>query len=246
MAYLNPPPRKRSPRFPSHPLRDALVYAKKIYEAVHRTPIDSNTAVQIMGFAGKSGASASALGSVRQYGLIEGVGESTRVSELGLRLLEPSSEAEYYRTLRVAAFEPRAFQAISERFSGKIPSVDEPIRSYLIRDLDFSQPGATECIQSLRATLELLAQNADDSASDSPNSSISNDTRADTQPAETERSAASLQALHFVDSSSVTQARFPLTRDCYAELTVYGEIGAKALENLKRQVEFLSEVWGES
>jgi hypothetical protein len=199
-----------------------------------------------MGFSGKSGASASALGSVRQYGLIEGVGESTRISELGLRLLEPSSELEYNRTLRIAAFEPRVFQAISERFSGKIPSVDEPIRSYLIRDLNFSQPGAAECIQSLRATLEFLAQNADDSTLDSPGGSILSESRSDPHLPEGERNAAVPQALNFVDSSSVTQARFPLTRDCYAEVTLFGEIGTKALENLKRQVEFLTEVWGES
>ena len=243
MTLINPPERKRSPRFPSHSLKEALGYARKMYDAVHRSPIDSSTAVKVMGFSGKSGASASALGSVRQYGLIDGLGDRTRISELGLMLLEPASEEEYASGLKNAAFSPQIFGSISERFSGKIPSVDEPLRSYLIRDLGFSKPGAAECVASLRATLGFLNDSAPDSAkrSEPTLNELLGDAGSQAVVANPTNPADSLKG-----TGGGTHTRFPLTRDCYAELTLYGEVGPKALENLKRHIQFLVEILGET
>jgi hypothetical protein len=222
-----------------------LVYARKIYDAVHRSAVDSNTAVQIMGFSGKSGASASALGSVRQYNLIEGVGENTRISNLALEIFEPSSSDEQGRAIRRAAFAPKVFESISERFGGKIPQVDEPIRAYLIRDLGFSPAGATDCIQSLRATLASLPTEKIDSESDSsaglsPQLADGAD-RAGTNQTREDSSLSSAPPTN----GAGAQSRFPISKDCFAEITLLGEITPRALENLRLQVEFLIGVWGE-
>lgn len=82
--------RTRSPRFPGHSVNDAIEFARRIYDGAHTSQIDSLTAIKLMNFSGKSGASATALGSVRQFGLIEGVGEKTRISNLALKILEPN------------------------------------------------------------------------------------------------------------------------------------------------------------
>src|SRR4051812_23505010 len=94
MAILPASERTRSPRAPKHSLQEAIGFAQAIYDAVHRSQIDSNTAFRLMGFAGKSGSSATALGSMRQFGLIEGLGEKTRITDLALKILEPASAFE--------------------------------------------------------------------------------------------------------------------------------------------------------
>src|SRR5687767_518889 len=138
--------RTRSPRAPRRALNDALRYARVIYNAVHRSPIDSITAYKLMGFSGKSGSSATALGSVRQFGLVEGTGDKTRISNLALKVLEPASEAEHAHALAEAANVPEVFRAIFDRFERRIPPSDEPLRAFLIRELSFSPTGAKECI----------------------------------------------------------------------------------------------------
>lgn len=232
--------RKRSPRFPSHTLDEAIVYARRIYEAVHRSPIDASTAFEVMGFTGKSGSSATALGSVRQYGLIEGFAENTRISDLALQIFEPATSEEQVRAKRQAAFTPKVFTDISERFSGKVPSVDEPIRAFLIRDLGFSKSGAEECISSLRGTLSSMPH---DTETENPtghqvvteNDLQESQSRLEDPSTESRASGASA-------NESASHLRFPLTKECYAELTILGELTPKAIGNLKKQIDLLSDI----
>lgn len=149
--------RSRSPRFPSYPLEEALSFAAKIYDGAHRAPIDPETAYQLMGFKGRSGASATALGAIRQFGLIEGLSDRTRISDLALRIFEPESPSEKSAALNEAAGRPEVFQALLGRYAGSPPTADEPIRAYLIRELGFSKSGADQCLDSFRATMSLLS-----------------------------------------------------------------------------------------
>lgn len=148
--------RQRSPRFPSYPLQDAVEFASKIYENVHRSAIDAETAFKLMGFKGRSGASSTALGAIRQFGLIEGQGENTKISDLALTIFEPESKTERNAALTAAFKRPDVFSAISDRFDDRIPQSDEPIRAFIIRELGFSQAGADQCLASLRTSLGFL------------------------------------------------------------------------------------------
>lgn len=240
MNQSMPSIRKRSPRFPSHSLSDAMNYAEKLYKGVHRSSVDSDTAVRVMGFSGKSGASASALGSVRQFGLIEGFSENTRISDLALTIFEPASNEEYSRALRQAAFEPKVFSDISERFGGKIPIVDEPIRAYLVRDLNFSSKGAKSCIDSLRLTLQFISEFENDSENDSVESD-QEEIEASEGINGAPPTSPTLEEVKTPPSTHAEHARFPLSKDCYAELTLYGVASEKAWENLRKQVDYLIE-----
>ena len=221
----------RSPRFPSHSIREAIVYVEKIYAGVHRSPIDALTAFRLMGFAGKSGASSTALGSVRQFGLIEGTGDKTRISELSLRILEPASPEERNQAVLEAARKPEVFKSIFERFDGRIPAADEPLRAFLIRELGFSKRGVDECLVSLRATLDVVADIS--SASTSAKEAIAGD-HADPldrelphELTEPRRQSESLRIL--------------LTRELSVELRFNGPITEKGLTNLIRQLELTKE-----
>lgn len=234
--------RTRSPRFPSHSLDEAIGYAKKIYAAVHQSSIDASLAFEIMGFSGKSGASATALGSIRQYGLIEGFGDKTRISELALEILEPTDSSELARAMRKAAFEPKVFGEISERFAGRIPTVDEPIRSFLIRDKKFSQSGAEECIKALRDTLNSLP----DDGSYNLGAQLANDVGPTTiEPSDVRQASNNLDESKPINiaAGAATQIRLPLSKDCYAEITIFGEVNARSINNLKRQIDLFSDFW---
>lgn len=124
MSSLLPKDRSRSPRFPSQTLEESLRHARLIYEGVHRSMIDSESAYRLMGFSGKTGTSAKALGSLRQYGLIEGIGDKTRISDLALAIIEPESEDERSGAIARAARNPDVFSSVLNRFAERVPQAD--------------------------------------------------------------------------------------------------------------------------
>lgn len=219
--------RSRSPRFPSYPIKDAIVYAERIYAGVHRSAIDAQTAFRLMGFAGKSGASATALGSIRQFGLIEGVGDNTRISDLALRILEPGTPTERRDAILEAARKPEVFRSIIDRFDGRVPTSDEPVRSYLIRELGFSKRGVEECLASLRATLEMVG----DFSPDSPPTQ---------HPSEPPQEGSKLQN-EPESPSHADSIRIILTRDCTVALRFNGTVTERALTHLIRHLELTKE-----
>lgn len=241
MSSLSAKDRSRSPRFPSQVLEDSLRHVRLIYEGVHRSTIDSETAFRLMGFSGKTGTSAKALGSLRQYGLIEGTGEKTRVSDLALAILEPESDVEKSIALKEAARSPDVFEAVLARFSDRVPQADEPIRAFLIRELGFQRGSADECIKSLRQSLAFAdAQYVSSVAEPVSETEAEREEQADSKP-----DTQSKQDVQVTLGEPTQSAMIPLTRECKAELRIYGPLSERAVENLLRHVQLLAEVWAE-
>jgi hypothetical protein len=239
MSSLDAKDRSRSPRFPSQSVQDAIRLVSMIYKGVHRSPINPDSAFQLMGFSGKTGTSAKALGAIRQFGLIEGVSDKTRVSDLALKILEPASENERIDAISEAANKPEVFELISERFDGRIPAADEPVRAYLIRELGFSKSGSEECLKSLRESLEYVQGLLRSSvfSADPINVEPNLDTIVPEPEAQLAPQSQNSKAGEFMV--------IPLTRDCNAELRFSGELTEKALGNLVRHIELMKEVWAE-
>jgi hypothetical protein len=233
-------PRSRSPRYPSHSLNDAIGYARKVYDGVHRSAVDSETVFRLMGFAGKSGASSTALGSIRQFGLIEGIGDRTKISDLGLKVLEPSNKSEFIEAISHAANQPSVFRAILERFSQKLPPVDEPIRAFLIREMQFSRNGVEECIAALRKTMQFIS--AEGAFIDEAESTV--DTQ-DSVQGDNNLAAPLTNGISSAEPRHGLRVILPLTKDCSVELNFDGNVSQKAVENLIRHVELMKEVWAE-
>jgi hypothetical protein len=192
-----------------------------------------------MGFSGKTGTSAKALGSLRQYGLIEGIGDKTRISDLALAIIEPESEDERSGAIARAARNPDVFSSVLNRFAERVPQADEPIRAYLIRDLGFQKGSADELIKSLRTSIAFAEANS----VQAPTESFT--------PTQSEEFGVSASALSVGrESASVAlapsqSATIPLSRDCRAELQIYGPLSDKAVINLLRHIQLLAEVWAE-
>lgn len=125
--------RVRSPRHPSISLREAEDAARKIYSKDGMNPVDRESAVQHLGYSSLNGASATALASLKQYGLVTDSGKGMlRLSELALDLLEPESDEGRAVALKTAAFSPDLFAALRERFPDSVPS-ESNLRAHLIR-----------------------------------------------------------------------------------------------------------------
>lgn len=228
----------RSPRYPRYALPASIAYARRFYEGAHRSLVDTLTAYKVMGFTGKTGASATALGSVRQYGLIEAPKGGVRISQLGLQLLEPSNEEERVEALLVAANQPTVFAQLNAHFSGEFPRSDEPIRAHLIRHLDFSRKGADECISSLRETLAFVDQHRL-SNTEIKHESTEQRTEPATVPVEDKLVQPSLE------TGWREVGQFPLTRDCAAQIRFNGEVTSAAIDRLVRHIELMREIWTE-
>jgi hypothetical protein len=239
MSSLSPKDRSRSPRFPNQSLEESLKHARMIYDGVHRSTIDSGTAFRLMGFVGKTGTSSKALGSLRQYGLIEGTGENTRISDLSLAILEPESESERATSIIRAARSPDVFESILIRFGDRVPQADEPIRAFLIRELGFQKNSADECIKSLRQSLAYSENFSGLIASESAPPSAEEET--EVTPALQKQKLAPDR----VELLPTQSANIPLTRECHAELNIYGPLSEKAVSNLIKHIQLLSEVWAE-
>lgn len=233
----------RSPRYPRVSLATAIDYVRRLYNGVHRSGVDVDTAVKVMGFAGKSGASAVALGALRQFGLVDGLRGSVQVSDLALRILEPSSPQEELEARREAAFTPDIYDKLLGHFGGELPRSDEPLRAYLIRTMSFSKTGAEECISVLRRTLSevsvlsaALELNLPGASGPAP-PALSDNHDVAAIPADVEAST---------EYGPVTQLiRIPLSKDCNAELRLVGEITPAAIQRLLQYIELMAEVWAE-
>lgn len=125
--------RVRSPRYPSLSLQEAERMAKAIFAKDGMNAVDRESAVQHIGYSSLNGASATALASLKQYGLTEDAGKGMlKLTKLTLDLIEPESERSRSDALLAAAFAPDLFASLREKFPEKVPSQSN-LRAYLLR-----------------------------------------------------------------------------------------------------------------
>jgi hypothetical protein len=136
------------------------------------------------------------------------------------------------------------FRLIYERFGGHVPTADDPITAYLIRELGFSKRGADECLNSLRKTLRTLEELTGDTGFESDDQSEATDSpergEANVEPQESKSPAPT----DFQSASNTGEfIRIRLTRECIAELRFDGRVTERAIANLMRHIELMAEVW---
>lgn len=125
--------RRRSPSYPSTPLREAIELTSKFHAGERANTVDREVAVKAMGYSGISGRSATVLSNLIQFGLVEKTGKNeVRVTRRAIEILYPDTDETKAEALRAAAREPELFKAISQRFTDGLPS-ETALRAYLIR-----------------------------------------------------------------------------------------------------------------
>lgn len=148
--------RRRSPSFPSISLPRAIQLVSRVYGAVFDSPLDTNTVLELMGFSGISGASRTALSSLKQFGLLEGRDTENKVTKLAAQILHPVEEIEKLSAVVESSRKPNIYNEIFGQFKGSLPE-DKIIKAFLIRNHGFSDAGSDSLIKNLRETEDFVS-----------------------------------------------------------------------------------------
>ena len=236
---------KRSPRYPRQNLAKSLEMVKKMFDGAHQSKLDTDTAARVIGYSNSaSGAASSALGALRQYGLVDGLRGDLAVSNLAMRILQPLDEDERSAALHEAALKPEIFERILAQFNGKIPPMDEPIKAYLIRNEDFSASGAQEVVETLRQTLSFLPQKVEESSNTKPAASNEPETNMASVGTGNPIADAADQKLPQPPGAGEL-ITLPLGLNCKAEVRLIGKVTHSAYDRLIRHLELLRDIAAE-
>jgi hypothetical protein len=147
--------RSRSPNYPQIGLKEAVHRVSSVYKRDYQAPLTRDLAAERLGYSGLNGKSLAVLAALGKFGLLEGRGEETRVSDLAVRILAfPPGSAERRAALREAASGPELFVELDQRFARGQAS-DGAIRAWLITR-GFIPPAAEAAVRAYRETQQLL------------------------------------------------------------------------------------------
>ena len=148
--------KSRSPEYPAIGLLEAIERVDPVYNSgVYRSPLTRQSFAEHMGYRSLSGASLPVLSALAKYGLIEGRGDDTRISELAVNIIAHSpGSPERAKALREAASKPELFADLDRRYPGG-RTTDQAIRSYLLTR-GFIPPAADAAIRAYRETKQLV------------------------------------------------------------------------------------------
>lgn len=122
----------RSPQYPAIGLSEAIEKIKMVYRKDVQNKIPKVVVAKHAGYNGLNGKSLGMLSALLKYGLLEGRGDESHVSDLALQIIaHPEGSPERVAAIKEAATRPTLFADINERFKdGRVS--DEALRSYLL------------------------------------------------------------------------------------------------------------------
>lgn len=144
----------RSPSYPPVSLKEAVERVGALHKAIANNPTSREVVAKGLGYGGLSGASATMIGALNKYGLLEGRGDDVRVSDRAMAILHPHNDYERRKALQEAALEPELFRELHERFPGNLPSLDL-LRNYLLRN-KFTPNAVDAAILAYKETFEFV------------------------------------------------------------------------------------------
>ena len=129
------PLRQRSPRHPATSLPAGAQNAKTLPVAAHEQALTISSALECWGYQPASSIGLQNISALREFGLIENVGQRDRhmirLTPLALKLLDEGMVAKHAELLRVAALLPKLHGELWRQFDGQLPS-NEVLRKYLV------------------------------------------------------------------------------------------------------------------
>jgi hypothetical protein len=145
----------RSPEYPAIGLKEAVDRIKLVYDKDYQNKVPKAVIAAHMGYKGLNGTSLPAIAALGKYGLLEGRGDETRVSDLALAIIaHPPGSPERVQALQTAASNPELFAELAGKFPGGKAS-DAAIRSYLLTQR-FIPAAADTALRSYRETIQLV------------------------------------------------------------------------------------------
>ena len=152
--------RSRSPNYPQIGLKEATQRVSAVYKRDYQATLTRDLAAERLGYSGLNGKSLAVLAALGKFGLLEGRGEETRVTDLAVRILAfPPGAPERRAALGEAAARPELFVELDQRFA-RGQATDGAIRAWLITR-GFIPPAAEAAVRSYRETKQMLEAEGD-------------------------------------------------------------------------------------
>jgi hypothetical protein len=223
----------RSRNYPSMSLGAAIERARELYKREGRAKVPASVVVSAWGYNSLNGASLRALAALRQYGLLDGGLEDTRLSDRALTLLlEPDTSPDYAVALREALTEPNLFHELLDEYKDNLPS-DGALFSYLVRKQGFGESAAKTLIQAFRESVELVG-----SIGTPYITPMAHVNATDVRPAEEPAKIMSIKEIETVKLDSPLEYSFGLSKNTAVSVRVSGRMPTPAqLKNLSQWLE---------
>jgi hypothetical protein len=150
----------RSVNYPFITLEEAIKRARSLWNHVGKNLVPIHATGAFWGYAEKSSGLRSTVSALKQYGLVQDVGDGEdrqiRLTDRALDILiEPPDSPKRMNAIRQAALAPKIYAEILARFSEGIPAADSVISSYLLREKDFNRKTVDSFIADFRANFKL-------------------------------------------------------------------------------------------
>jgi hypothetical protein len=255
---------RRSPSYPVLTIDDAIVRARKVYEADRRAFATFENVATNMGYGAtkKGGRTGRAVAALKQYGLLDERGGQYRISDSAFRILElPDDTPERARLVGEAALRPPVIRKILRHYEGQLPS-DATLRSHLVINEGFNPDSARDFIRVVRRTVELVnPSKADYNAGEesdevaqtnaggaplmpptttqpgTPQTGLRAATKEEFNRAFASSTASQLHALGIPVPGQGKELRFNISRDSEAQVIFYGPVTQEAIDKLAKLLE---------
>lgn len=151
--------KERSPNYPSVDLKTAIAKLKLFYALEKKQSAPMLVAVKHLGHSSASGPARVLVSTLVKYGLMEEEGRGDdrklKVSRLGLNIIldEQPISRERDEAIRQAALKPKIMAHLWGKYGTELPS-EATTRTYLIRDLHFTDAAAGELIRVYKDSIE--------------------------------------------------------------------------------------------
>ena len=151
----------RSPQYPAIGLKQAIEKIKMVYDNDVQNKVTREVVARHAGYNSLNGKALAMLSALGKYGLLDGRGDETYVSDLALEIIaHPTGSPERAAAIGEAAFKPHLFSDIREQFKNGKAS-DDAIRAYLLKK-KFLPSAVHTVIRSYCDTLELVSHESAD------------------------------------------------------------------------------------
>lgn len=229
----------RSPSYPAIGLKEAIEKAEAVYRNDYQNQVPRAVAAKHMGYQSLNGKSLGVLASLLKFGLLEGRGDNTRVSDLALKIIAHApGDPERANAVREASARPELFAELDKRYpDGK--GSDAAIRSYLLTQ-KFIPQAADSALRSYRETKQLVE--AEGGAYVAPEATEQNEMQTQVQPQPTPPKTGILAAIARIGDPVLNKINMNIQGDQVHLEALLDHKGLLALEKKISSLKMLLEV----
>ncbi len=172
----------RSPNYPRVNLRAAIGLVRKIYTQHEKSEFTLQEAATAVGNKYGSGGFQKNIAALRQFGLVQGRGNSVHVTLRGIKLARGDQEGtDYSAVLQQAALAPSLFREL--RALG--PKSVGALTAKLVTEMNFSEAGAKAVVACFQQTMDFAKVAETPESTETETAEQSHDEEVESQPPQT-------------------------------------------------------------